>query len=131
MIVVDTNVLAYLLIPGTHTETAERLLLADGEWAAPRQWRSELRNVLATYVRRGALELEDAIALHRRAGELIGEAEYEMETSDVLRLSRASGCSAYDCEFVALAEHLDVAFVTADVRLARAFEPRARLLGSY
>ena len=130
MIVVDTNVLAYLLIPGTHTETAERLLLADGQWAAPRLWRSELRNVLATYLRRDALELTDAIALHRRASELIGESEYEVPTSDVLRLSRASGCSAYDCEFVALAEHLDVALVTADARLARAFASRARLLGS-
>jgi len=51
MIVVDTNVLAYLLMPGKFTAGAEQLLRSDPEWAAPVLWRSELRNVLATYVR--------------------------------------------------------------------------------
>ena len=59
MIVVDVNVLAYLLIPGKHTGSAERLLEADAHWAAPRLWRSELRNVLATYLRSNLLQLED------------------------------------------------------------------------
>jgi len=35
LIVVDTNVLAYLLIPGKFTESAEKLLTIDSEWAAP------------------------------------------------------------------------------------------------
>ena len=67
MIVVDTNVLAYLLIPGKFTESAEKLLTIDSEWAAPVLWRSELRNVLATYVRAGKLELIDAVAMYSRA----------------------------------------------------------------
>ncbi|HNC21414.1 type II toxin-antitoxin system VapC family toxin, partial [Accumulibacter sp.] len=112
MIVVDTNVLAYLLIPGQYTESAERLLLDEPEWAAPLLWRSELRNVLATYVRSKRLEVSDALALHRRAADLIGAEEYDPETSDVLRLAKASGCSAYDCEFVSVAEYLDVKLVT-------------------
>lgn len=124
MIVVDANVLAYLLIPGRFTEGAEQLLQSDPHWAAPRLWRSELRNVLATYARSGSVELADAIALHHRATLLIGVEEYEVETSDVLRLSKASGCSAYDCEYVALAEYLDVKLVTADTKLAKAFPQR-------
>ncbi|HNF92009.1 MAG TPA: type II toxin-antitoxin system VapC family toxin [Accumulibacter sp.] len=128
MIVVDTNVLAYLLIPGQYTESAERLLLDEPEWAAPLLWRSELRNVLATYVRSKRLEVSDALALHRRAADLIGAEEYDPETSDVLRLAKASGCSAYDCEFVSVAEYLDVKLVTADAKLAKAFKTRALLL---
>jgi hypothetical protein len=95
VIVVDTNVLAYLLIPGRFTERAEHWLQADPRWAAPRLWRSELGNVLATYVRAGSLPLADAVTLHRRAGLIIGPDEYEVEMSDVLRLSSGSGCSAY------------------------------------
>lgn len=128
MIVVDTNVLAYLLIPGKHTDAAEQLLLSEPEWAAPLLWRSELRNVLATYVRLKHMDVADAVALHRRAADIIGPEEYDIDTSDVLRLAKASGCSAYDCEFASLAEYLDVKLVTADAKLAKAFKSRAVLL---
>ena len=98
MIVVDVNVLAYLLIPGKYTNSAEQLLEADSHWVAPRLWRSEFRNVLSTYVRSNLLGLADAVLLYQRAKDLIGTEEYEVETSDVLRLSKQSKCSAYDCE---------------------------------
>ena len=128
MIVVDTNILAYLLIPGKYTDSAERLLAADPDWAAPRLWRSELRNVLATYVRNELMEVADAAALHQRAASLIGTEEYDVETMDVLRLAKSSGCSGYDCEFMALAEFLDVKLVTSDAKLAKAFPARAQIL---
>ena len=51
MIVVDTNVIAYLFLPGEYTPLAERLLQKDPDWVAPVLWRSELRNVFALYVR--------------------------------------------------------------------------------
>lgn len=128
MIVVDVNVLAYLLIPGRFTGSAERLLEADSVWAAPRLWRSELRNVLASYLRSNLMELADAGLLFQRASEIIGAEEYEVETPEILRLSKQSKCSAYDCEYVAMAEFLDLDFVTADAKLAKAFPKRARLL---
>lgn len=128
MIVVDTNVLAYLLIPGKYTASAEKLLATDADWAAPRLWRSELRNVLATYVRGKLLEIADAAALHRKAVELVGGEEYDVETLEVLRLAKSSGCSGYDCEFVALAEFLDVKLVTTDAKLVKAFPRRATRL---
>ncbi|MCU0754123.1 MAG: type II toxin-antitoxin system VapC family toxin [Xanthomonadales bacterium] len=130
MIVVDVNVLAYLLIPGKFTASAERLFEADPGWAAPRLWRSELRNILANYLRVQQMNLTDAALIFQRASELIGDEEYEVETSEVLRLSRDSQCSAYDCEYVALAAHLDLPMVTADGRLARAFPDRVQLLAA-
>jgi predicted nucleic acid-binding protein len=128
VIVVDANVLAYLLIPGKYTRQAEAELEADAVWAAPRLWRSELGNVLATYLRADLIELSDAVALHQRAAEIIGGEEYEVEAADVLRLSKQSRCSAYDCEYIALAEFLDLQLVTADAKLVKVFPGRARLL---
>jgi len=130
VIVVDVNVLAYLLIPGKFTEAAEQLLTEDSAWVVPRLWRSELRNILATYLRLNQMDLADAALIFQRATELVGAEEYELETTDVLRLSKESNCSAYDSEYVALAEFLDVVLVTADGKLAKAFPIRTRLLSA-
>ena len=128
MIVVDVNVLAYLLIPGKYTTAAERQLEADSVWVVPRLWRSELRNVLASYLRPGQMDLTDAAVVYQRAEELVGAEEYEVETLHVLRLCAESKCSAYDCEYIALAEFLDVKLVTNDGKLAKAFPRRTTLL---
>jgi predicted nucleic acid-binding protein len=130
VIVVDVNVLAYLLIPGKFTAAAEQLLQEDPSWAVPRLWRSELRNVLASYLRADQMDLADAALIFQRAAELIGAEEYEVETTDVLRLSQQSRCSAYDCEYVALAEFLGLTLVTADTQIANAFPRRTSLLGA-
>lgn len=121
MIVVDTNVVAYLYLPGDHTEKAEALLEQDADWVAPLLWRSEFRNVLAGYLRRGMLGFEAARDVQREAESLMTGAEYEVDSQLVLQLVRDSDCSAYDCEFVALAITLGVRLVTMDTRLLKAF----------
>ena len=121
MIVVDSNVLAYLYLPGEHTAAAERLLERDPEWVAPVLWRSEFRNILAGYLRRGSLTFDQAHALQREAEELLADGEFEVDSFKVLELVRESDCSAYDCEFVALALQLEKKLVTMDGKLLRAF----------
>jgi predicted nucleic acid-binding protein len=121
MIVVDTNILAYLYLPGDFTALAEELLENDPEWAAPVLWRSEFRNILAGYMRRKSLHYEVARNLLREAESLMAGAEYEVDSRRVLELVRDSDCSAYDCEFVALAMSLGVTLVTMDTKLLRAF----------
>ena len=121
MIVVDANVLAYLHLPGPLTAQAEELFAKDPDWAAPLLWRSEFRNVLLGYLRRQLLSLEDASRRQRQAEELLAGAEFQVESREVLALARDSGCSAYDCEYVALAAHLDTRLVTMDKQLIREF----------
>ena len=125
MIVVDTNVLAYLYLPSEYTAHAEALLKQDSQWAAPLLWRSEFRNILAGYLRRKAITFEQAISLQREAESLLEGAEFELESLAVLELVRDSDCSAYDCEFIALAMKLDTKLVTMDKKLLRAFPKRA------
>ena len=121
MIVVDTNVVAYLLLGGEKTAGARLAFRKDPAWAAPILWRSEFRNVLAAYLRRGTLRLSDALEVMRDAEALFRGAEYSVESRDVLKLLSESGCSAYDCEFVALAQQLGVPLVTSDAELLREF----------
>ena len=124
MIVVDSNVLAYLYLPTEHTAAAEALLQRDPEWAAPVLWRSEFRNILAGQMRRKTISFEQANALQREAESLLEGAEFEVDSLSVLELVRDSDCSAYDCEFVALAMKLGAKLVTLDKKLLRAFPKR-------
>ena len=71
MIVVDTNVLAYLYLPTEFTAHAEALLERDPEWVAPVLWRSEFRSILAGYMRRKAMTFDDARALQAEAESLL------------------------------------------------------------
>ena len=130
MIVVDSNVLAYLYLPGEYTAAAEALLEQDADWAAPILWRSEFRNILAGYMRRKAITFEQANSLQREAESLLGGSEFEVESLAVLELVRDSDCSAYDCEFIALAMKLDTKLVTMDKKLLRAFPKRAVALSA-
>jgi predicted nucleic acid-binding protein len=121
MIVVDTNVVAYLLLTGPQTEKAEALLLHDPEWAAPALWRSELRNVLSGYLRRGQLDQQQVLVLQGQAEAVLQGSEVPVVSAEVFRLVEASDCSAYDCEFVAAAVALQTRLITSDRQLLRAF----------
>ena len=128
MIVVDTNILAYLLIPGERSAAAESLLERDPEWAAPVLWRSELRQVLPSYLQRGALSLDACAELWARADALLTGHQHLVPTRTVLELALDSGCSAYDCEYVALAKLLGVPLVTEDRAVLAAFANIAQRL---
>jgi len=128
VIVVDTNIIAYLLIPGPWTEAAEDLLQADPVWAAPPLWRSEFRNILAGYLRRGTLSFQQTLALQSTAESLLAGHETSVDSRAVLELVRGSDCTAYDCEFVALARQSGSVLYTLDTKLLAAFPDMAKAL---
>lgn len=121
MIVVDTNTLAYLFIPGEHTPQARQALKKDAGWLAPLLWRSEFRNILTSYLRKNLLALSQALQMMQAAEALMRGGEYEVASIKVLNLAAQSGCSAYDCEFVALGRDVGVPVVTSDRKMLQAF----------
>jgi predicted nucleic acid-binding protein len=121
VIVVDTNVIAYLWLPGADTPRAERLLRADPEWCVPLLWRSEFRSVLTGNVRRRNMSLDAALRTASDVERQFSGREYAVPADRVLRAAVDSGCSSYDCEFVVLATLLGVPLVTADRQVLKAF----------
>jgi predicted nucleic acid-binding protein len=128
VIVVDTSVLAYRWLPDPRNADCDALVRLDTQWAAPLLWRSEFRNVLAGYIRAGKLTVADAERTMRHAAACLLGGEHSVSDDLVLGLVSRSKCSAYDCEFVALAEALDTLLVTEDKALLAAFPKRCRSL---
>ena len=131
MIVVDANLIAYAVLPGDRTDEALAVLERDAEWVAPVLWQSEVRNVLATTMRVKGLRYEEALGAWEKARGLVVDVPTPTDTPRVLRLAAESKASAYDCEYIAVAEALAVAFVTSDGRLARRFPRQAKHLADF
>ncbi len=125
MIVVDTHIIVHLHLTGEYSPQACALLEKDPGWAAPLLWRSEFRNVLKAYLRRNFLTLEQAYQIMDSALQTLRGREYLVSSERVLSLAAVSGCSAYDCEFVALAQDLGLRLVTLDREIATCFPETA------
>jgi predicted nucleic acid-binding protein len=128
MIVVDTNVLAYFLLPYEFSAAADALFKREPDWAAPILWRSEFRNLLTGELRRKSLSFDEIVKVQGEAEAMLAGHEHEVDSRRVLELVRDSNCSAYDCEFVALAIQLGVKVVTMDAKLIKAFPQHAKSL---
>jgi len=121
VIIVDANLLVYLFVAGAGSPKAERVLRRDPVWAAPLLWRSEFRNALLGIIRHRGLAREDGVQALREAEAWMRGREYSVLSEHVLDLAITSGCSAYDCEYVAAAEDLGVPLVTSDRQILSAF----------
>lgn len=125
MIVADTNLVAYLVVPGIFTPAAKAVFARDPDWAAPVLWRSELRSVLWQHVRAGQLTLPQAMKAMEFAQALFPFREFQVDSAAVLSLAASSNCSPYDCEFVSVALSRGYPLVTADKKVLTAFPSTA------
>ena len=125
MIVLDTNVVAYCFFPGYFSEDAIKLLSRDSDAVAPPLWQSEFRNVLALYLRKNLVSFEEAVEIYFLAEERLSIVQLDASTQTVLALVSHSSCSAYNCEFVALAQQLNTQLVTQDKKILREFPDTA------
>jgi len=131
MIVVETNIISYLYLSSEYSKQSEDLLTFDSDWVAPLLWRSEFRNVLAIYVQKNLLALDEILLIIHQAEQLLSDSEYEISSAHIMQLVKSSNCSAYDCEFVALAQHLNIPLITADKKILNKFSNIAKSVNSY
>ncbi|MBF0409054.1 MAG: type II toxin-antitoxin system VapC family toxin [Candidatus Riflebacteria bacterium] len=126
MIVVDVNFLIHFFFPSDFSPITEKVFLKDPVWISPLLWRSEFRNVLLGFVRKNIIDYSKAIEGIEKAEIKMQGAEHPVSSSQVMDLGRSSNCSAYDCEYVALAKTKELILLTWDARILRAFPEFSR-----
>ena len=119
MLVVDTNILASLLLKGPFTEQALALYAADPDWRSEAFVMTELANVLATQIKLRDMPLPDAIDLLARGAELMAEGLVEIPHAAALTLAAELGVSAYDSRYLVIAQRLQTRLVTEDAKLRK------------
>jgi len=83
------------------------------------------------YIKKGIIDVSTAIAMQSQAEQQLADNEYTVNSIDVLALASDSGCSAYDCEFISLANSLSLKLITGDKKLIQIFPQVAMTAGDY
>ena len=119
MIVVDANVLVYALVQLPQTPLAQQVAALDPDWVAPLLWRFEFTSAVTTLVRGSALNVAQAETAIREAEQLMAGRDARVDQTAAFRAAMTYNLSAYDGQYVALAEQLRIHCVTADARMLR------------
>lgn len=130
MIVVDANVVAYYFLQGDRSGEARLLHVADPVWVLPALWRHEFLNVLATAGRAGVPK-KVLLEIWMAASMRLLDCERAVDYAKALMLSVDLGISAYDAQYLSLAESLDAPCVTEDKRLIKASRGRALTMAGF
>ena len=121
MIVVDTNILAYMVFRTSYSDQVAKLHELDPVWEVPLLWKSEFLNVVASYFRRNLITYQEAIHSFDYAEKLVNLHEHTISGVMVMELIAGSTCSSYDCEFVALAKSMETKLITYDKQIIKEF----------
>jgi predicted nucleic acid-binding protein len=121
VIIVDVNVIVYLLTETPQRELARRVRERDGDWLVPPLWRHEMLNVLTTLTRQDVWDASSAVTVWRNALALLGSREQQPDMERALLLAIDNNISAYDAQYVALAASIGVQLVSEDKKLKRVF----------
>ena len=119
MFLVDTNILAYLLIEGDRTPAAQALYARDPDWRSEAFIMVELSNILATYVRSQAMTHKQSLGLLAKAQALMPTLT-DLQHAQGLETATEFRISAYDARFIAVAKQMRVKLVTEDAKLRTA-----------
>jgi predicted nucleic acid-binding protein len=122
VLVVDANVLLYLMLEGPKRLEAEALRSADGDWRTSTLAKYEALNALATLRRTGVLAANEANVALERVDRFCSQAEIRVAPVTALEVAHAARISGYDAHYVALARQLECLLVSEDRKL-RAVAP--------
>ena len=121
MIVVDTNVLVYLLLSGYENEKSHEVFQKDMNWMIPSLARREFCNTLLMHYRKELVTYMEAKELLKTFDKLVNDKTYDVSPSQVLEVGLNSTLSIYDSEFIGLAKKHNCTLVTNDKKILRSF----------
>jgi predicted nucleic acid-binding protein len=131
VIVVDAHVVVYSVVESEDSASARRVALKDPKWLVPPLWRYEVTSALASFVRNRVMTRDDAVRALAEAAELVAGRESPVDQARALRAALDFGISAYDAQYIALAQERAIACVTSDGPLARRAVGVAVLLNEF
>ena len=120
MLLVDTNVVAYLLIKGDHTEAAQELHASDSDWRSEAFLLVEFTNVLVSSIARKRMTVSMAEDFLAKVFSLFDGKLGRIPHASVLAIATRHRVSAYDARFLSLADQLGSRLITEDARLRAA-----------
>jgi len=123
VLIIDTNVVAYLLIEGDYTAAARLLHRRDDDWRSEAFIMVEFANVLTASIAARRMNLVRAQRFLADATSLLRGKLALISYDSVLSLAVQYRVTAYDARFLALAQQLDRRLVTEDAKL-RAAAPK-------
>jgi predicted nucleic acid-binding protein len=120
VVLIDTNVLVYLLIESDFTGASQELRKRDPDWRSESFILIEFSNVLAREIALREMTLETAQSLLVKATELLGDGLARITHSSALDTAARFGITAYDARFLALARQAGLRLTTEDKQLRSA-----------
>ncbi len=131
MIVADTNAIAYLGIRGEKTADAQTAARRDPDWITAPLWRDEFLNILVLSVTARHLTTDQALRAWSNAQGLMAGRESPVDAAATLELAVKAKITAYDAQFVLLAQRQGTRLLTDDKELLRKFPSTAISLAAF
>lgn len=127
MIVVSTDVVVALYLPGEASSLAEAVLKQDSSWCSPMLWRTLFPHYLTEPLRSGRITHELARLMLEEVKLLFLGREFPAPVEDNMGFVLSSNCSAFITPFLGLARGLKIPLVTFDAEAVRSFSEIAVL----
>lgn len=119
MIVADGNLIVYRHVAGPLTPLPNAARGKDSDWRTAALWRCEMTSAVVKMIRGAVLEESDALAAMAAADAEMADRETSVPQDRAMRVALRYGISAYDAQYIALAEMLGGPCVSADAALIK------------
>ena len=120
MIVVDANILVYLIIHGDMTEAALRARAKDPDWKSSPLCEYEFGNALTLMTLQKHITITKAVEYLQLAKTHFAPYETQGDPELALQIAAGKKISFYDAQYLTLARMLGVPLVTEDKALRKA-----------
>ncbi len=117
MIIADTNLIAQLVMNQGQGKQARAVYDKDSYWVVPDLWQHEFLNVLANYARFKHEPYDQLLLAWQKAIMLFADGAQPVNMPLALQIAGERNITAYDAQYLALAQTLDVPVITEDRKL--------------